>query len=41
MFKTQISENIYRKTIMEILDETELQALHKQHIKMEIVFNFF
>ena len=26
---------------MEILNDTELQALHKQHIKMEIVFNFF
>ena len=26
---------------MEILDDTELQALHKQHIKMEIAFNFF
>ena len=26
---------------MEILDDTELQALHKQHIKMEMAFNFF
>ncbi len=26
---------------MEILNDTELQALDKQHIKMEIVFNFF
>ena len=26
---------------MEILNDTELQALHKQHIKMEMAFNFF
>ena len=26
---------------MEILDDTELQALHKQHIKMDMAFNFF
>jgi hypothetical protein len=26
---------------MEILDDTELQALHKQHIKMEMAINFF
>ena len=26
---------------MEILDDTELQALHKQHIKMEMALNIF
>ena len=26
---------------MEILDDTELQALHKQHIKMEMPLNVF